>query len=351
MIIKPLSNEQARQFIDAAQIYEAWRAADAERRRRFLGGMRWAERKKQTYLLRKIGSRETSLGRRSTETEAAFVHFHEGRERNRDLLSGLAGRLNEMAPVNRAMGLGRVPRLAARILRDCDERELLGRQLYVVGTQALFAYEANAGVRLESGLLATGDIDLLLDARQRLSLAGRDIRKTGLLGLLQRLDHSFSMRRQGDFRAVNRDGYFVDLIRPQVHDVLADHEPAALSDRADDLQGVAIEGLGWLANAPRFSATAIAEDGFPMKIVTLDPRVFALHKAWLAERPDREPVKRGRDRAQAKAAALLAEHHLGLSFDDDAALSALPVALREMTGDLRSRGGESGPEKPIAPAW
>ncbi len=30
-----------------------------------------------------------------------------------------------------------------------------------------------------------------------------------------------------------------------------------------------------------------------------DPRAFALHKAWLSERPDREPVKKSRDRAQA----------------------------------------------------
>lgn len=38
-----------------------------------------------------------------------------------------------------------------------------------------------------------------------------------------------------------------------------------------------------------------------MTMVAPDPRLSALHKLWLAEQPDREPVKKGRDRTQAKA--------------------------------------------------
>lgn len=98
-----------------------------------------------------------------------------GRAANHDRLKALAGRLDELAPVNRAMGLGRVPVTAARILRECDKAELLGDHLIVVGTNALFAYEAAARVQIESGLVASGDIDLLHDARHHLSLALQDI--------------------------------------------------------------------------------------------------------------------------------------------------------------------------------
>lgn len=79
------------------------------------------------------------------------------------------------------MGLGRVPTTAARILRDLDERDLLGHQLFVVGTNALFAYEARAGVRFAAELIATGDVDLPFDYRRRLSLVGRQVKDIGLL--------------------------------------------------------------------------------------------------------------------------------------------------------------------------
>ena len=55
--------------------------------------------------------------------------------------------------------------------------------------------------------------------------------------------------------------------------------------------------------AKKFHQVAIAQDGFPVPMVAPDPRLFALHKLWLAEQPDCEPVKKGRDRAQGKGGA------------------------------------------------
>jgi hypothetical protein len=185
MSFSDLRSEQQRQLIDAVDVFDAWREASIERRRRFSGSMRWAERGDRHYLLRKVGSTEHSLGPSSGDTEEAYRSFLEGRDQNSDRLAGLANRLDQMAPVNKAMGLGRVPRIAARILRDLDERDLLGHQLFIVGTNALFAYEARAGVRIASELMATGDVDLLLDARQRISLIGQQVRDIGLLGLLR----------------------------------------------------------------------------------------------------------------------------------------------------------------------
>ena len=63
----------------------------------------------------------------------------------------------------------------------------------------------------------------------------------------------------------------------------------------EDLVGVGMEGLQWLVNAPKVNGIVIAEDGMPLRCWSVDPRAFALHKVWLSERPDREPLKRGRD--------------------------------------------------------
>lgn len=350
MSFTELRGDQQRQLIDTVEIFEAWREANVERRRRFSGGMRWVERGGRQYLLRKVGSQERSLGLMSDETNEAYERFVSGREKNADRLSGLAERLDQLAPVNKAMGLGRVPKTAARILRDLDERDLLGHQLFVVGTNALFAYEARAGVRFAAELLATGDVDLLFDSRRRLSLVGRQVRDIGLLGILRRLDHSFAAVRKGSFRAANRDGYFVDLIRPEPRDVMRNDEPDALSDLQDELHGSPIGGLGWLVNAPRFHAVAVADDGYPTPLVCLDPRVFALHKAWVSSDPRRDPRKRTRDMEQARACAAIAASRLDLSFADSSALSVLPMSVRALV-DRLGTGGLPPPGNSMTPGW
>jgi len=340
--LKDLTGEQRRQFIDTQQVYEAWRSANEASVNRYAGSMRWGARHGTDYLLRKTGRSEISLGSRNEQTEATYDAFMEERRENQDRLEGLKVRLEKLAPVNRAMGLGRVPRIAARILHQCDEHHLLGEHLIVVGTNALFAYEALAGVQTQSDLIATGDIDLLYDARQHLSLALKGIRTDGLIGLLRKADQSFTVTHRRGYRATNRDGYLVDLIRPEAKDVFRDRLPASLSDLPDDLEGAAIFGLSWLLNSPKLDAVAIDERGAPVRLVVIDPRSFALHKAWLSARPDREPLKVKRDLEQAKAAATIATQYLRLSFDSQE-LQALPRALRDLVPQLTAATNNSSP--------
>ena len=345
--IKELSAEERRQLIDTRQVHEGWEARRALLEGRFAGGMRWSSRNGREYLLRKRSRSERSLGPRSPETEAIHAQFMAGRERAQADAAALQARLERMAPLNVALGLGRVPRLTARLIRRLRDAGLLGRHIHVVGTNALFAYESRAGVRVASGLLATGDADLLLDARRRLRLALEDARREGVLGLIRKVDASFEPRAPGDFRAINRDGYMVDLIRPQTRRVLEPGDPDRVGSAGEDLRGAPIQGLDWLVNAPKFSALALDEAGFPVVIDTVDPRAFALHKAWLAALPDRDPVKRPRDRAQALAATAIATRYLGLSFDDPA-LSALPRALRDVAPSLLAPAAAAGDPPPDA---
>ena len=89
------------------------------------------------------------------------------------------------------MALGRVPLLTARIVRALDKLGLIGTAVDVVGTNALFVYERLAGVHITSGLLSTQDVDLLMDSRFSLRLIAKDFSHKGLIGLLQKIDHSF----------------------------------------------------------------------------------------------------------------------------------------------------------------
>ncbi|GJL93622.1 MAG: hypothetical protein DHS20C05_00270 [Hyphococcus sp.] len=309
--------------------------------------MRWAERESGVYLLRKVGTAERSLGVRSPKTEEAYNAFMHGREVNSKLLVGISTRLDEMAPVNRAMGLGRLPVTPARILRECDSRDLLGEQIFVVGTNALYAYEALTGIQFASGLVATADIDLLFDARRRMSIVARDeINQKGLIGILQHADKSFTPQTKRGFRAVNEKGYLVDLIRPQARKALEDRRAKSLSENEDDLEGAAIFGLDWLINAPKIQTVAIDERGYPAPIVAVDPRVYALHKFWLAGRTDRDKVKVRRDYEQAVAVSSLAVNYLKLSFEASD-LSALPDLIRQIPAGLAANKNDSSK----SPKW
>lgn len=323
-----LGNDQSREMINTRQRYQAWRSA-AARERGFRGSMVWETSKGQDYLFRAYYAddgkrRQKSLGRRSPETEAMKSTFEEERASaiaSRKRLDEVLGR---QAAVNRALGMGRVPMIAARILRMLDQRGFLGKGLKVVGTNALYGYEAAGGVFFDPGITTTGDLDLLLDARGGLNLMGRpEISDDGLIGLLRRIDRSFRKSRQS-FRAENDEGYLVDLITPLRRPPWGAPSPTT---GPDALEAAEIEGLSWLENAPTFEQVALDERGAPLRLVTIDPRVFAIHKHWIANRPDRDPLKRRRDAEQARTVAALTRRYLGHLPFEASELLMLPRAV------------------------
>ena len=160
--------DQRRRLVDASQLFEAWREADREFRHGYRGAMRWKTVNGKQYLYRTFGKIGNSLGPRSAKLEKLKTEYTEQRTRLQRHRTGLEKKLKEMTRLNRASNLGRVPETAARILRKLDGEGLLGKHLFVVGTNSLYAYEAASGVLFETGLTATEDVDLLWDVRRRL---------------------------------------------------------------------------------------------------------------------------------------------------------------------------------------
>jgi hypothetical protein len=280
-----LSNEQARQVVDVRQVFTAWREARQEFMHGYEGSykgkMKWRPRGEKEYLYRVRGGTETSLGVRSPETEQLKANYVAARNRLRARLSRLDKRLHEMARVNRALRLNRVPRPAAAMLRKLDDEGLIGRQLIVVGTNALFAYEARIGMQPGSDLLATREVDVLYDARRTLRFLSEEVKRDGIMGLLKSVDPSFH-RSKEPYRVANDDGYLVDLNCPEDKDLIVG-KGSRIGKDAGDLLASPIRGLHWLINAPRFEETVIGEDGLPLLMVTVDPRAYALHKLWIAQ--------------------------------------------------------------------
>jgi hypothetical protein len=224
----------------------------------------------------------------------------------------------------------------------------LGGALSVVGTHTLYAYERMAGVHFASNHVATQDIDLLYDARDRLRILSAETRQEGLAGILRDVDASFRPLTPGGYRAVNDAGFIVDLILPAPR-FPATGRPGRIGSSPDEMNAAEILGLSWLQNSPQLQQTVIDERGFPVRLDVPDPRAFALHKLWVSERQDRDRLKARRDSAQAKAVTRLVLRYLPQFPFDDEVLSALPLELRERIPNLV--GQARSEDNPVRENW
>ena len=321
--MQALDHQQQLFMVESGQIYRAW--IDALRHARgYRYGMRWTSSKGRQYLVRLHDARGNgkSLGPRSAQTEALYASFSEGKVRAEERLRSLSKRLQDQARLNRAARLGRLPNIVGDIVLGLAAAGL-DRDFCVVGTHAIYGYEGIAGVHCRMDLLASGDVDLLFDPRRPLRLVTAKLDERGLLGLLRRIDSSFQALADEPFRAANDKGFMVDLIVPERD--LRETTPVTFGN--EDLVAVEVPNLHWLVNAPKLEAIVICADGRPVLLRVPDPRAFALHKAWLSDRHDREPIKKGRDRGQALLVTELLLNHLpALPFD--------PSRLRFFTAEM-----------------
>jgi len=331
--LKELTAEQRRIAVDAIQLYEHLTELNAELRT-LRGGLHWKTVAGHEYLVRTIdrngGNR--SLGPRSAKTEEIYQRF---KETKRDLYDRVRTSTKEVvrrAKFCVAAGVNRVPRLAADIVRSLDRSGLLGGHLIILGSHAMYAYEMAAGVQLKAGLLQTEDLDTLMNTKTEIELAGA-IRSAGLLGILKGVDETFEPQRKRSFRAVNEKGFMVDLIRAPID---AGGTARTSIGSGSDLVADQLRGLEWLTALPLMSQIVIADNGFPVRFVVPEPRVFALHKLWVSLQPTRGPIKHKRDLRQAEAIVQLSLDYFNLRFDDPA-IKALPAELTAIIPGLVER--------------
>lgn len=315
--MKDLSNLQRLHLVNATQTYEAYRLA-AHHADTYRDGIKWKRVNGRDYLIRG----ERSLGPRSEKTEEIYHAFIAGRDEAKARLSTSVERMQEQAAINKALKIGRAPEIVAKMLRKLDGVRAID-DFIVIGTHSLYAYEAMAGVQFISELLASGDVDLLYDGRKKLSLVSQKMDGHGLIGLLRQVDKTFEPVIHGGFRAYNADNFMVDLVSQPLG--MKNGSKKTFSE--NDLVACEAPGLQWLCNAPKENTVAIDERGFPFPMRVVDPRVFALHKAWLSTQPTRDPVKKPRDLAQAIEVARMVVGKLPhLSFHE---------TIQSLHGDVR----------------
>ncbi len=208
MSYSELSPNQLRVATDTRQTYDAYRDAKKVLTSRFSGGLSWKTVSNHEYLV-KVTNRSggnKSLGPRSPETEKLFSDWVAGKSKAKDRVDALEKSVQEFSGMCVGIGLNRVPSVVTAALRKLDEFGLLGKNLIVIGTNAMYGYESTAGVMFDAGLMATTDIDFLWDARTSLKLAVADgeVAEAGILAILKKVDRSFEPVANSTFRAVNK---------------------------------------------------------------------------------------------------------------------------------------------------
>jgi len=304
--------DATRQYIDATATFTAYEEAMAESTQ-LKGGMYWhrgsSANPENSYLIRtSAAGSEKSLGPRSPETEAIYTAFRQKKEASEQRLAGLSAALTSHQRMNRALRVGRVAPIVIDILNRLATSRL-DAHFRIVGTHALYAYEAAAGVIFDGNTVATRDIDLLWDVRKRISFATALKRvDSSMLGVLQKVDPSFRVRQSQKYTAVNKDGFEVDIIRRLA--ILDDPHPVRLSDSESDFWAIPAPRAQTLLDTELFSAVIVASNGAMARMNTIPPSTFVRFKQWMSELPDRDPGKRRRDKLQARAVEHVLQEYL-----------------------------------------
>lgn len=294
----PLTDLAARQVIDSMTVLAEHRRVRAEAAK-YAGGMYWKRQGAYEYLVKTTAdNRQQRLGARTPENVLIYQAFTQRKQETESRLKSLREALKEAERLNKAVKAGRVPGVVVALLQTLDDAGL-GAHFSVVGTHALYAYEAAAGVRIVQGALVTQDVDPLWDARRRVQFV-TDLERldTSMLKVLQRVDPTFRRKELHHETAINNRGFEVDFLRRVP--VQGDPHPFRFSADEEDLGPVQAPRASVLTDAPRFDHVVISATGRMALMRTIAPRTFVEFKRWMAESAaQREQLKRRRDMRQA----------------------------------------------------
>lgn len=303
-----LPENAIRQLIDSQAIFREFRRS-REAAQKFAGGMYFKKEGAYEYLVRTTPkNKQSRIGPRNAATEQQYAAFNEGKAKAESRLQALKLALQDATRMNKALRVGRVPTLVVDVLNALDSAGLAD-YFTVIGTHALYAYETAAGIIINSGALATQDVDLLWDARRLVQFqSSLNPADNSILRILKKADPSFERMDDQKESVINEKGFMVDFLRRVARD--GDPHPFRFSADEDDLWPVQAERAEAFLNQPRLSQVVVAANGTMAEMHTTAPTVFVEFKRWMSTLESRSPLKRRRDLLQANLVEQLIKEHL-----------------------------------------
>lgn len=250
-----ITDGAALQIINSTVVYEEYMRVKLMAQQ-VKGGMYWKRQGPYEYLVRtSVDNLQRRLGPRSSETEAIHGAFVARKQAEMSRLASLRKALEEAQRLNHAMRAGWVPNIIVALLRYFQE-EGMAEHLVVVGPQAVYAYEAAAGVQITSKV-AGQSVEWRKNLGSQISFF-TDLTKqdcASIERILQRIDHTFTCNHADGLVATNARGFRALFLRSQ--------------PRAEDSSPALCR---W--NNPRFMASVIAKNGAMATMQAISPTEY-----------------------------------------------------------------------------
>ena len=313
------NDAQIKQFHNSKMLYETYLQTLKTFKLSYRYKMIWQKHKDGYELLAKVklgsGKREY-LGRRDKSTEKLKEDFKASKIKMKEKLATLKEKLAKNAKLNKIEGIARAPKELVDIFLKVNELGL-DDKLIVIGTNALYAYEAKCGLAIEQEHLATRDIDLLNRKEKGISFIFKELMlSTNAIDFLHTIDKSFQKSAEASYRFINDNGVWVELINPVSESV---KQESYKDNIFSDVIPLAMDGMQWLENSRLFKETIISENGKCANITTVHPLEFAIYKLWLSKQETRDYQKHIRDQQQSKLVTqLMQECMVNMDIEEEA---------------------------------
>ena len=313
------NDAQIKQFHNSKMLYETYLQTLKSFNLSYRYKMVWQKHKDGYELLTKVelssGKREY-LGRKDETTLKIKEDFKASKIKMKEKLSSLKEKLVKNSKLNKLEGIARAPKELVDIFLKINEIGL-DDKLIVIGTNALYAYEAKCGLAIEQEHLATRDIDLLNRKDKGISFIFKELRLSrSAIEFLHTIDKSFVKSAEASYRFINDDGVWIELINPVSESV---KQESYKDNLFSDVIPLAMDGMQWLENSRLFKETIISENGKCANITTIHPLEFAIYKQWLSKQEDRDYQKHIRDQQQSKLVTqLMQECMVNIDIEEEA---------------------------------
>ena len=268
------SDDQRKTYINSEMQYKSYLERVLRFNKSFRFRMGWNKANGKEYLFKECldTKKRVSLGRKSEETVAIYNAFKQKKKELKASLKQSKELLLKNEKINKFTKIGRVPNILVKFFRRINELGL-DDKIIIIGTNALYVYEAYCGVFIEEEHLATFDIDVFNKRDKKISFALKE-----------------------------------KLPQKTLKSILLDVDKS--TDSFSGVINLEIAGTKWLESSKLHKQMLIGQNGQCAFVTTIAPLEYAVYKKWLGEHERKDLMKKQRDIKQSQLVTQLIQKYV-----------------------------------------
>ena len=299
------SDDQRKTYVNSEMQYTSYLQKQIRYNKSFRFRMGWNIQENASYLFKECldTKKRVSLGKKDEKTIEIYNSFQKQKAELKASLKQSKELLIKNEKINKFTKISRVPNILVDFFRRINELGL-DDKILVIGTNALYTYEAQCGVYIEEQHLATFDIDIFNKRDKKISFALKEkLPKKTLKAILLDVDKSFKKSKGASYRFVNDDDMVVEIITP-----ISKKEQE--QDQFSGVLNLEIEGTKWLESSRLYKQMVIGQNGKCAFVTTINPLEYAVYKKWLGEHERKDLMKKQRDIKQSYLVTKLIKEYM-----------------------------------------